>query len=151
MKYIASKVALFIAALFVTVGVWAQDHQVKATVPFAFTVNSTVFAPGTYAIKYDSSSPQVLHIDGWETGSQSRVIALPNPSGSGHTNVLVFHRYGNLYFLSEIRDTDAFQCYRFFPSKAEIKARDEIKARSSMEQAALPSNPNNDVLIALNQ
>lgn len=145
MKYVASKVALFIAALFVTGGVWAQDHEVKATVPFAFTVNSTVFAPGAYAIKYDSTSPQVLRIDGWEGGSHSRVIALPNPSGSGRSNVLVFHRYGGLYFLSEIRDTDAFQCYRFFPSKA------EIKARSSMQQAALAPNSNNDVLIALNQ
>lgn len=143
MKYIASKAALFVAALFVTGGVWAQDHAVKATVPFAFTVDNTVLAPGTYYIANASSFREVLRIDGWEKRSHSRVIAEPNPNGSGQANELVFHRYGNLYFLSEIRDVDSSMCYRFATSKA------EKTARTQTQQAGVRIS--NDVLVALNQ
>jgi hypothetical protein len=56
--------------------------------------------------------------------------------------VLVFHKYGGQYFLSEIRSEESAINVKLAPSKQEKRAKAET------EQAGL--RVNNDVMIALN-
>ena len=142
MKNIAA-IALFVLASFVAAGpAHAQDHMVKATVPFNFTVGDRALPSGTYTIGSITTSPHVLSIRNWDKKVNLMSMGLSNESNPGHDNTLVFHQYGNQYYLSEIRSEGASIDVRFPVSKA------EKRARAQFEEAGLfVSDP---VLIALN-
>jgi len=141
MKRIAA-IALFVAASFITAGgALAQDQQVKATVPFNFTVNSSSMPAGNYTIGSASTSGNILTIADWE--KHVHVLAMgQRDSGttvkSGH---LVFHKYGDQYFLSEICYAGSSATVQFPSSKA------ERRARAQTQEARLSAD--NDVMVAL--
>lgn len=135
-------IALFVAAGFVTAGsALAQDHKVKATIPFKFTVNGRTLPAGTYTISNEANSPRMLTIADREEGVAIMAITIPD-AGYSADNKLVFHRYGNQYFLSGVRTTAGVMSCHLAPSKQ------EQWAKSQTQEAAL--RVNNDVLVALN-
>ena len=67
-------------------------------------------------------------------------LAIPD-SGYAADNKLVFHRYGNQYFLSEVRTTNGVMACHLSTSKQ------EKWAKAQTQEASL--RVNNDVLIAL--
>jgi hypothetical protein len=134
-------IALFVAAGFVTAGsALAQDHKVTATVPFNFTVNGRTLPAGTYTIGNDADSPRILTIADRKDGVAVMSLAIPD-SGYAADNKLVFHRYGNQYFLSEVRTTGGVMSCHLSTSKQ------EKWAKAQTQEASL--RVNNDVLIAL--
>jgi hypothetical protein len=142
MKHITA-IALFVAASFFTAGsAIAQDHAVKATVPFNFTVNGSSLPAGNYTIASDVTSPRILRITDWDKGVHVLAISLPNSNEQGQANKLVFHRYGNQYFLSEICSEASSMNVRLSTSKQEKRARAET------QQAGL--RVNDDIMVALN-
>ncbi len=142
MKNIAA-IALFIVATFTAAGpASAQDHQVKATVPFDFTVGDQAMPSGTYTIGSGMTSPNLLAIRNWDKKVSILSLAQSNQGNPGHDNMLVFHKYGNQYYLSEIRSEDASIDVRFPVSKAEKRAKAEF------EEAGI--SVDHPVLIALN-
>jgi hypothetical protein len=64
-----------------------------------------------------------------------------NGSTTGRDNVLVFHKYGDQYFLTEIRSTTASMELNFPASKAETRARTQTL------DAGIPAS--GDVVLAL--
>ena len=82
----------------------AQSVNVKANVPFDFTVGKSNLAAGTYNIQSISTGTgQVLVIRG-EDGANS-MLASPNSAETlnpSPNSRLVFHKYGSQYFLSQI-------------------------------------------------
>ena len=138
MKRITSALALFVASLFITAGVWAQ--AVKATVPFDFTINNTTVPAGTYIIS--STSQDVLRISD-QKHVHLLTTALMDSSNADKGNVLVFHKYGNQYFLSEIRSKDSSMNLRLPVWKTEKQAR-----AAQTQVAGIPLS--SDVLVALN-
>ncbi len=143
MKRIVNAIALFVASTFITAGVWAQDHQVKATVPFNFTVNGTSVPSGKYTIGSESTNPNILNLRDRDKGVNILAMGLPDTRDTDKTGTLIFHRYGDQYFLSEIRCGSASLDVHFAPTK------EEKQARKWAEEAGL--RVNSDVLIALNQ
>jgi hypothetical protein len=141
MKRTINAIALFVASIFITAGVWAQS--VKASIPFDFTVNNTTVPSGTYIISSTSTDHLVLRIS-----DQKHVhllsAALPNPANGGKANVLVFHKYGNQYFLSQIRSETASMNLRLPVWKAEKRAR-----MQTQETAAAAGPFSSDVMVAL--
>jgi hypothetical protein len=139
MKRTIAAIALFAASIFITAGVWAQS--VKATIPFDFTVNNTLVPAGTYTITSASSDHNVIRIS-----DQKQVhllsAALHNPGSGSKASVLVFHKYGNQYFLSQIRCDSASMNLRLPVWNA------EKRARTQTEVAGLPFS--SDVIVALN-
>ncbi|MBB5330187.1 hypothetical protein [Tunturiibacter gelidoferens] len=134
-------IALFVAAGFVTAGsALAQDHKVTATVPFNFTVDGRTLPAGNYTIGNDANSPRILTIADRKDGVAVMAITIPD-SGYAADNKLVFHRYGNQYFLSEVRTTSGVMTCHLTASKQ------EKWARAQTQEASL--RVNNDVLIAL--
>ena len=139
-----SAIALIVAASFVTAGsAMAQDHRAQATVPFNFTVNGNSLPAGTYTVGSESRSPNVITITDREKNIHMLAIAMPDSNTSGGANKLVFHRYGNQYFLSEVRCESASLNVELSTSKAEKRA----KAAQTQEAGV---RVNNDVMIALN-
>jgi hypothetical protein len=142
MKRIAA-IALFVAATFITAGsALAQDHRVKATVPFNFTVNGSWLPAGNYTIGSDSTSPNMLIITDREKSVHILAMGLTDSNSPSKSSKLVFHKYGNQYFLSQICYADTSTKVQFSTSKAEKRARTQIN------EAGL--RVNNDVMIALN-
>jgi hypothetical protein len=141
MKRTTSAIALFVASLFITAGVWAQ--AVKATVPFDFTIDKTTLPAGTYIISSTSSDHEVLRISD-QKHVHLLTTALMDQSSDPKRNVLVFHKYGNQYFLSEIRSKDSSSMNLRLPVwNAEKRAR-----AAQTQEAGIPLS--SDVLVALN-
>jgi len=125
----------------------AQDRRIQATVPFSFTVGSTTLPAGTYTIGSNASTPDVLNVSNWQKGVSILTAGRANQSNPERADVLVFHKYGDQYFLSQIRTDGASMNVDLTPSKAEAKARKQSEEAGSVE-ARVVSAP---VLIALNQ
>ena len=89
------------AALLCTLGgaLEAQSYQVTAKVPFEWQANGHQFAAGKYTINKEESSP-VLCIRN-ENG-KGAFLMTGETSGSNTSPRLVFHRYGDHYFLAEV-------------------------------------------------
>jgi hypothetical protein len=102
MKRIFATAMLAAASLMAPIGVPAQSRQ-QATIPFDFTVGQRLLPAGTYVIR--PLGPGVIAVRGWkgnELVSATTLITSANEV-SKNPDTLVFHRYGDQYFLSEIR------------------------------------------------
>jgi hypothetical protein len=94
--------ALFLSTIFV--GQCRAQNPMKVEVPFAFSVGSNALAAGQYevfrAFPGDDGIQMIRRTDG-----SASVMALTLPadrtSEAGKCE-LIFHRYGNEYFLSQI-------------------------------------------------
>jgi len=97
---------LIVALAFATavVSVNAQSsNEVVANIPFEFTVGDQALPSGKYAVKATSPHVSALMIQSADT--KCSAIRLTNSIESTKTNQrarLVFHRYGERYFLAEV-------------------------------------------------
>jgi len=142
MKHITA-IALFIAATFITAGkAIAQDYAVRATIPFNFTVNGSQLPAGNYTLGSDVTNPRILKISDRTQHVHVMALAMPSADEKRKANQLVFHKYGDQYFLSEIRSQESAINLQLATSKQEKRAREET------QQAGL--RVNDEVMIALN-
>ena len=140
MKHLTA-IALFIAATFITAGkAIAQDYAVRATIPFNFTVNGSQLPAGNYTLGSDITNPRIVKISDRTQRVHVMVLTLPSADEKRKANQLVFHKYGDQYFLSEIRSQESAINVQLATSKQEKRARTETQV------AGLPVN--NDVIIA---
>ncbi len=111
-----STFALLAATLFAQSG-----HKVIATVPFDFTVRNHQFAAGSYTVTSDLGQGTLL-IRGDENGSAMFVLTHGGKTGKADRNgKLVFHRYQDRYFLSEVWPGGTTCARELHPSKAELE------------------------------
>jgi hypothetical protein len=98
-------IALFAASSLAAAGnLSAQDHMVKANIPFDFTVSGKVLPAGSYTIS--SLSPDAVQVRN-VNGHVAELSLVQNDDKRSTTPVLVFQRYGNQYFLHEILAANA--------------------------------------------
>jgi hypothetical protein len=122
MKRTFTTALLAAASLMVPVGVSAQSRQ-QATIPFDFTVGQRLLPAGTYVIR--PLGPGVIAVRGWkenELVSATTLITSANEV-SKNPDTLVFHRYGDQYFLSEIRGDLGENVGRVATSKLEQRVQ----------------------------
>jgi hypothetical protein len=147
MNHFLSKFSLVIASIFVTTGGWAQTPIVKAVIPFSFSVNDVTVPAGTYTVTSVTTNSDILQFSDWK--QKAHVLSMVQPNGNnnpkGADNVLVFHRVGGRYFLSEIRCRSCGIDSYLPVSKA------EKLAKTRTLEAALPTGTNigmgNDILV----
>ena len=111
---------------------------VRATVPFPFMVGKTEVPAGTYTI--NSTSQNVIAIRDLETGRS--VLSLINPGRPGSndsTPKLVFNKYGNKYFLSQVSRGLGSNVMELTPSKLEKELR-IATTRSAPEQKMIAAS-----------
>jgi hypothetical protein len=146
MKRIAA-IALFVAATLVTTGsAIAQDHAVKAAVPFNFSAAGAWLPAGTYVIgSIDQGGINRIRIGNQETRTGAFAVGLVDQNDPSKGGELVFHRIGASYFLREVRYAHSSIKVYLPVSKAEKKARER-----AMEATEASLRVNENVLIAMN-
>jgi hypothetical protein len=136
MKRITAIALLAIANLAMAGTSFAQSKTVRANVPFDFTVGKQLLPAGTYAIKAESSG--LIVIKNHDKPITVLTIAQQDGARSPNQGKLIFHKYGDQYFLSEILDDSADMDVRLPRSKTEKRVR--------LQQAMV--QPTSEVFIA---
>jgi hypothetical protein len=123
MKRITAIAFLALANLAMVGHSFAQSNGVQATVPFDFTVGNKLLPAGKYSIKTESTTRSVIQI----RNHDKPIAALSGVNPDGHRSPnggrLVFNKYGDQYFLSEILSDDANLNVQVPVSKTEKKVR----------------------------
>ena len=107
-------------ALLISVPLSAQTIA-KATVPFDFTVGQTKMPAGTYEIS--PLSHAILIMDRKTAKSVLSLFNSEEPSRGDSTPRLVFHRYGDKYFLSQVSRGNGGAVMQLPTSKLEAEVR----------------------------
>jgi len=96
--------------LLATASASAQTVELKANIPFNFIVNKADLPAGTYSLKRQGTTETVMVIE--STDRQTEKMVLPHTCTSPQPSTqskLVFHRYGNRYFLSQVWTVGYYQ------------------------------------------
>jgi hypothetical protein len=125
--------AFCLASLIAASHASAQDHVVKADIPFDFTVGGKLLPAGTYLVTSDTYSPNVIQIQ--SPRRDVAVFSIAYTSGDvSKTGKLVFNRYGHQYFLSKILCSSADMNVQFPTSKLEKRTRSQEAQLRSNDQ-----------------
>ena len=115
-------IALLAIANFALAGTsFAQSNGVQAKVPFDFTVGKNLLPAGTYTVKSESNG--LLVIKNHDKPLTVLTIAQPDGNKSPNGGKMIFHKYGDQYFLSEILCNSADMNFSVRPSKAEKRVQ----------------------------
>jgi hypothetical protein len=130
---------LVVALSLVTAVVSAKGQSSRrqtANIPFTFIVGDNELSAGKYSVEPATSTGEALKISGTENGTamfrMSSQLDSRKPVEKGK---LVFHRYGNKYFLAEVWTAGQSQGRQLSKSKGERAIEREYTAiRSRSEQ-----------------
>ncbi len=130
------------AALLGSTGLYAQEVAV-ANIPFAFTVLDKTVPAGKYVIQnaVTTSKSGIVKFRNVDTGHSVAVLA-PSNAASYTTKdkvaaKVIFHRYGDRYFFSEIWSADGLLNGKVQPCKLER----ETKSSAGNDQMAVIALP----------
>ena len=132
-------------ALMITVPAHAQmpGTTMRATIPFDFIVRGKTLSAGNYEIKRISDSPEGLIIRN-ANEKRDHVIFETEPVETReipNTSEIVFHRYGDSYFLAEVLTGGEETGQELAPTRAERRLRSEMASnRAEPETVALAVN-----------
>ena len=115
---------------------------IRATIPFDFTVRAKVMPAGEYEIRRTSDAPDGLTISNLNDKHdrilfETELVLAPQISRRGE---IVFHRYGDTYFLSEVFAGGEQAGRELIPSRQERRLRRETAsngAQPEMETVAV--------------
>jgi hypothetical protein len=109
-----------------------SSHLITADIPFDFIVADQTFPAGTYTVSRGSDNGKVLKIRSLD--GRSSAVRLSNSivdsRDKGYVR-MVFHRYGEQYFLAEVWSGDTY-------GRQLIKGKEET--RLEQERASIASN-----------
>lgn len=108
--------------------------MIRATIPFEFNVRGKTLPAGLYQLSAMNDSNTTLEIS--KTGRHAHVAAgiITDPvqlKRIASKNVLVFHRYGDTYFLEEIIDAGEQTALQVPVSRQERRIERELASNSS--------------------
>jgi hypothetical protein len=115
----------------------AQSTDTITKVPFTFNVGASVMPADTYRVSEFGGQTGVFMISGYRHSA----ILLSQPDGriGDDRPRLVFHRYGDQYFLREIR-LAGNTGFSLPESKQERQAEERIASRSTPERIVILAN-----------
>jgi hypothetical protein len=146
---LASIVALaFVTAL--VSNAQTRTSQVRANVPFDFVVGDKTLAAGNYTVgTVSSNSADAISVR--SSDGRQKAIRLTNAiSENAQTKRarLVFHRYGNTYFLAQVWAAGESQGREMSRSKAERSAEIELAKNASNNELARTGGPEIVTIVA---
>jgi len=81
----------------------AQSAAVRAKIPFSFVVNGTTLPAGEYTLRQQDSQPTMIIREADNSvGGLTLIAPITADSDRPAAPRLLFHRYGNEYFLSQV-------------------------------------------------
>jgi len=141
MKRMTAIAFFALATLVATGSAVAQEHAVKATVPFDFTVGNAHVPAGTYTISPADQRDSNLIMLRNETGKVTILAAAYADGKQPQTGKLVFDKWGDRYFLREVLCANSGMNLELPASRSEKKI--------ASQEAMLPHD--SQVFIALNE
>jgi len=142
MKRFTAIALVMLAGIFTAGSLHAQDHQAKAKIPFSFVVGSKQLPAGSYMFSSQSNDVLIIQNRNRPLGVVTLMDAADAVPYQGHSH-LVFTRYGDRYFLSEIRCSWTAMNGDIPTSKAEKQARaQQASLNLTTEQTSIPVEGN---------
>lgn len=135
------RIVLFIFALFAFIGagsLYAQD-LVQVTIPFDFHVGKTAMPAGTYNI--GPCAQNVMLVRHCTSGVAAMQIANPSGDQAQEHGSLIFNKYGEKYFLNEVKGLPISGDLKLTVSAFEKKVQDEYATVRTYEKVTLPEPP----------
>jgi len=132
-------------ALMIAVPAQAQlpGSPIRVSIPFDFTVRGRTLPSGEYEVSRIGDEPISLLIRN-VNDKRDHVVFETEPAYAGRTtrkSELVFHRYGDSYFLSEVVTAGEDTARELTPSRAERQLRREMASnKSEPDTVALAAN-----------
>ena len=98
-------------------------ERVVTQVPFKFMVGTVEMPAGEYTVQLADQKLALLTVGNLETKHWVYAKAIPDQGSKAQNDSLVFHRYGDRYFLAELKVEDSRTSYAFQPTKLEKELR----------------------------
>ena len=109
------------------------SRSLEANIPFDFMVNGKKLSAGKYTVT-SGGTQKVLHIRSWKLKQGAFAIARELEASGDNKPRLIFHRYGDQYFLAKvIGSAGAIELPK---SRAEQKAEKSRRDELTMNDAA---------------
>ncbi len=125
------------------VGATAQAQlpgtELRATIPFDFSIRGKTLPAGDYEIKRLTDKPDVLIVS--SKNNHEREVFETEADGTWETpnhGELVFHRYGDRYFLSEVFGGGGLMGRELLESRDERNLKREMAASSNNNKRSEP-------------
>lgn len=125
MKWTVQLALLAMTSLIPLSSALAQELA-TANIPFDFTVQQRIMPPGTYSV--ESLGDNVIELRSKDGKFHELTLVNPSDRVGGKGGKLIFHRYGDQYFLSKIQTTSDRLGMQLPTTKAEKKAQSEEAA-----------------------
>lgn len=141
MKRILSLAVAVLAISLMTTTTHAQSRSLKLRfdVPFAFTVENTTFSAGQYEVTQPARwILMVRNINSQSSGFEHARVARSSKEADGRVR-MVFHRYGNEYFLVGVSDGSIDSTYDLRESREEQRLAD-VSPRPQLKVVSLLAN-----------
>jgi hypothetical protein len=139
-SYTTRILALTAFALVLTAAVAkAQSTDTITRVPFTFNVGASVMPPDTYRVSEFGGHTDVFMISGFRHSAV--LMSQPDGRTKDDSPRLVFHRYGDRYFLREVRlaGNTGFSLPK---SREERQVEEQIASRSKPDVIVVLANQN---------
>ena len=125
MKYATRIFALALTTLpLLAAAQLTSNERIAAKVPFEFVLGNKVVPAGDWTVQSATMNSGVLQIRNIAAGVTMLTVPLPAASKKiSKDYTLVFHKYGNNYFLAEVTIAGMRNGYRLRETKAEAELR----------------------------
>lgn len=124
-----------------------QSQQARVTVPFDFVVGNQTLATGQYDVATINGAADCLSFRNTAIKDSATRLTVPL-DGKSRTAKLVFHRYGQTYFLAEVWTGNADHGRQLLKSRQEMLMEKEL-ARIASLRGPEPSDTFEKIEIAM--
>lgn len=140
MKYATRMLAIAVMMLpLLATAQLSKGTRLDTQVPFQFLVGNRLVPAGECIVQSAGVGDSLVAIHGAETKfSLFSLVTKADPQSGKSVNALIFHRYGNVYFLSGMKLASTGQTYELPQGKVEAELRAQnVPATEEILLAAL--------------
>jgi hypothetical protein len=123
MKYAKWMSALVLCVPLVAAAQMKPTERIVTQVPFKFMVGAVEMPAGDYTVQLTDGKAFVVSVANHDAKLSTYALAVPSEDRKAPGAALVFHRYGDRYFLAELKVADSRTAYAFKPGKLEKELR----------------------------
>ena len=138
-KIILLSVIVLLASVATTQAQSLGGYRIRANIPFDFNINEKKLPAGEYSVGRAINSSDDLLVSVQDHQGRSKAIRLSNAVVRSRPNgkaLLVFHRYGDQYFLYQVWPAGATMGREFQKSKSEREVQKQLAGNSTRRGVA---------------
>lgn len=120
-KWISALMLLFVPLI--AVGQMKPTERIVTQVPFKFMVGNAAMPAGECTVVLVNENSSLMLVGSSDAKHWVYASTIPDLGKKASNTTLTFHRYGDRYFLTEVRVGDSRSSYTFKPSKLENELR----------------------------